>query len=371
MNKLIWVKTKCDSYYKLVNKLNKIDIKIYEIKYVDKILYLRIKKKDYEDLSKYIISYKFDVISSSLLKKIKLNKIYFISLIIGLVVFFIVNKMIIKINIIHENAEIRELIKEELDTYGIKVLRFKKSYQELEQIREEILDKYPSTLDWMEFEVKGMVLNVHIEERIITEISEDNKLCDVVALKDAVITDIKVEAGEIAVNINDYVHKGDILIKGSLVYNDEEKRNVCAKGEVYGTVYYTGTASIPYEINEKQKTGKVRYNLGYEYEGIKTNILRSRLSEYTSSYKTLLKFFDFKIYLEKEEDVLKKKTVLSKSEVENLGVEKVIEAIMKKNLQKMTIIDRKVLKKVENNSTMDIEVFVVAKELISTQEEKD
>ena len=37
--------------------------------------------------------------------------------------------------------------------------------------------------------------------------------------------------------------------------------------------------------------------------------------------------------------------------------------------KKDTIIDKKVLKKVKNNSTMDIEVFVVVKELISTQKE--
>lgn len=371
MNRVIWIKTKCDNYYKLINKISKIDVWIYEIKYIDKILYLKVKNKDYKRLKKYIVSNKFEVVSNSLIKKIKLNKIYLISLLIGLVVFLIVSKMIIRINIIHENKDIRELIQDELDMYGIKVLRFKKSYKELEMIRGKILDKYPSILDWMEFEVKGMVLNVHIEERIITNIDEDNRKCDVVALKDALITDIKVETGEIVVNINDYVRKGDVLIKGSLVYNEEEKRSVCAKGEVYGTVYYTGKASIPYEISDVKKTGKIRYNLVYEYKGIKKNILRSRLDEYISSYKTLLNVFDFKIYLEKEEEVTKEKVILSKNEVENLGVWKVIKAIMEKNLQKMTIIDRKVLKKVENNSTMDIEVFVVAKELVSTQEEKD
>lgn len=41
----------------------------------------------------------------------------------------------------------------------------------------------------------------------------------------------------------------------------------------------------------------------------------------------------------------------------------------KKLSKKDTIIDKKVLKKVKNNSTMDIDVFVVVKELISTQKE--
>ena len=52
-----------------------------------------------------------------------------------------------------------------------------------------------------------------------------------------------------------------------------------------------------------------------------------------------------------------------------VGINKVIEATEKKLTKKDTIIDKKVLKKVKNNSTMDIDVFVVVKELISTQKE--
>ena len=50
-------------------------------------------------------------------------------------------------------------------------------------------------------------------------------------------------------------------------------------------------------------------------------------------------------------------------------INKLLEATEKKLSKKDTIIDKKVLKKVKNNSTMDIDVFVVVKELISTQKE--
>ena len=79
--------------------------------------------------------------------------------------------------------------------------------------------------------------------------------------------------------------------------------------------------------------------------------------------------FDFGLYLDKQVSVKKIEKEYSEEEALNVGIEKVIQTVEKKLTKKDTIIDKKVLKKVKNNSTMDIEVFVVVKELISTQKE--
>ena len=39
MNKVLWVKCKCDDYYKFINKIKYINIKILEIKYINKFIY--------------------------------------------------------------------------------------------------------------------------------------------------------------------------------------------------------------------------------------------------------------------------------------------------------------------------------------------
>ena len=36
MNNKVWIKASCDNYYKLINKIEKLSIKIYEIKYIEK-----------------------------------------------------------------------------------------------------------------------------------------------------------------------------------------------------------------------------------------------------------------------------------------------------------------------------------------------
>ena len=79
--------------------------------------------------------------------------------------------------------------------------------------------------------------------------------------------------------------------------------------------------------------------------------------------------FNFGLYLDKQVSVKKIEKEYDEEEALNIGIEKVIQTVEKKLTKKDTIIDKKVLKKVKNNSTMDIEVFVVVKELISTQKE--
>ena len=229
MNKnIVWISSKCDNYYRLIRKIECLSIKIYEVKYIKQVLYLKVTKKDYEKISKYIVSYKFKIVRNTginkLIENIKQEKIFVISLVVGLLVFLCLKNLIVKVNIVHENSDIRELIKDELDSNGIKVLSFKKSYKKLEKIKQSILDKYPDKLDWIEFEVKGMVLSVKIEERIITDTSKSDKVCDVVAKKNGVISDIKVENGDVLVLINDYVREGNTLISGVVKYNEEDKR---------------------------------------------------------------------------------------------------------------------------------------------------
>ena len=125
---LVWVKTKCDDYYKLIRKIENIKIRVYEIRYDKKVLYLKIDRKSLEKLDKYLISYKFKLDKKIGLDKvfaiINREKMFLISLVLGIILFIILNNMVFKINIVHENKYIRELLKDELDSYGVKVFHF-------------------------------------------------------------------------------------------------------------------------------------------------------------------------------------------------------------------------------------------------------
>lgn len=370
---IVCVKAKCSDYYKLIKKIEAINVILYEIKYDENYLYIKVSRKDYNKLCKYIVSYNFEIIDNTGLKKLKdviiKNKIFLICLIIGLTVFFVLKNMIFKINVIHENSEIREIIEDELDNYGIKILRFKKSYKNLDKIRQEILDKYPDKLDWMEFDLNGMVLNVRIEERIITDIKKENRVCNLVATSSGIITDINVSNGEVKVMINDYVRKGDVLVSGVVTYNEEDKRYTCANGTIYATIFYSVNVSMPFKYSEYTETGKSKYNIVYENKDGKKSILRSQFKNHNSNLKPILSIFDFNLYLDKEKEVVKKEKTYTKEQALEMAINKAIENVKKKLNEKDEIIDKKVLKKNINDSKMDIDVFVVVKKIISTQEE--
>ena len=347
--KIIWVKSKCNDYYKFIKKLQYLNLSIMDIKYINKIVYLKIEEEDLEKLEKYLVSYKFKKIKDlgiyNLIDKLKLNKIFLICLIFGIILFIICSNLVVKINIIHENKEIREIIADELNEYGIKVLSLKKSYKELDKIRQEILDKYPDKLDWMEFDVDGMIVNVRVEERIITDTTKKDKVCDLVATKSGIINDILVSEGDILVNINDYVREGDTLVSGIITYNEENKRYTCANGRVFATVWYTANVSIPFEYSEYIETGEKKYNFVWENAGNKKRILKDRFTSYNSSYKNLLSIFDFKFYVETQKETKKIIKTYTEEEALEEGINKAIESIEVKLGEFDEIIDQKVLKK--------------------------
>ena len=365
MNKIIWVRSKCSDYYRFISKVQYLNINILDIKYENNYVYLKIDSKYLEKLNKYLVSYKFRVVNvTGIYKVIELLKKNYI-----FVLFLVFSNMIVKINIIHENREIREIIANELDEYGIKVLSFKKSYDELDEIRQEILDKYPDKLDWMEFDVDGQVINVRVEERIITDTSKSDKVCDLVATKSGVINDILVSEGEVKVNINDYVREGDILVSGVITYNEEDKRYTCASGRVYATTWYTASVSIPLEYYEYEETGNKKYNIVWEVDGNKKSILKNRFTNFNSSLKNIFHIFDFNLYLETQNETEKIVKTYTEEEAINVGINKAISSIEITLGEFDEIIDKKVLKKYVNNSTMDMEVFIIVKELISAEKE--
>lgn len=373
MNNLMWVKCHTLNYYQTIKKISLVGINIFKIHYTKNELYLKINKSDYERLQKYLSSYKFiKVTDLGLIKikeKIKEYKVLLISFILGIIVLLLLTNIIIDVRINHESTHLRELLLEELDNYGIKKLSFKKSFDKLEVIKKSILDKYPDKIDWLEFEMDGMILNVKVEERIITDINKDDKKCDIVATKEGTISSLKVEKGEALVRENDVVKEGDTLISGIITYNNEEKMRVCAKGDVYAHTWYTIKVSIPLNYSEYQTTGKKKYNLIWINKDNKKLLLKERFNSYNSKTKPILKLFDYQLLWEIEEETTKNNLTYTEEEALNVALEKGEENLRKKLGENDTIIDKKVLKKSINNSKMEVEIFMIVNEKISSLKE--
>lgn len=369
----IWIRTETSNYNKLILKLSKIGINIHDIKYLSNYVLLKILKRDFNKVKKFLISYEFQKEKEAgifnLKEIVKKYNRFIIAIIFGLLLISFFSNVIVKVNVIHSKKEIRELVTNELEEFGIKRLSFKKNYKDIEKIKKEILEKYPDRLEWLEIEVNGMVYNVRIEERIITDTNKEDRYCHVVAEKSGIIRKIVTSKGVANVNLNSYVTKGDILISGEVKLNEEVKNNVCAEGKVYAEIWYTVDVTLPLDYEIVTKTGKMRYNLMYENKEGEHVILNSRLSEKIVENQEIFSLLGRKLYLQREYETLVKKDKYD----EQAALEKALQLAREKVNVKLEetehIIAQKVLKKSINDSKMILEVFTSVEENIGIIEE--
>ena len=206
---------------------------------------------------------------------------------------------------------------------------------------------------------------VRVEERIITKLNKQNNYCHIVAKKDGIITSINVNKGEQKVLINDYVKKGDILISGDITLNESTVNKTCASGNVYASIWYEVNVSVPLIYYEKIKTGKKRNNIIINYNDIDYVLFKNRINTYDSHKKVIFDALGVKISLRQDEEIIKKKKVYSDKEAIKIGIKQAIEKINLQLKENEYIKEEKVLQKHTNNSTINLDIFIVAVEDIS------
>ena len=233
-------------------------IKLIPISYKE--AHIILKYKDYRELTKYKSIYKISIINTygklKIRKIVKKNQILIVSLLIGISIIITLSNIIFSIDIIHEDKEIRRLLKEELEKNGIKKYKFKKSFSKLEKIEDKILEENKDKLEWIEIKESGTKYIVRIEERKINDNKKEYEYQNIISKKKATITEIKALRGEKVKNVNDYVNKGDIIIAGYITLPNNSKIPIMASGEVYGEVWYKVSMQYPYIYREENLTGK-------------------------------------------------------------------------------------------------------------------
>ena len=213
-----------------------------------------------------------------IIKRIKKDIFILSFLLIGLLIIYTLSNVIFKVEVIHSNNNIIKLVTKELEDNGIKKYKFAKSYQEIEKIKNKILEENKDTLEWLEIIREGTKYTVRVEERIINNKPKDNKIYNIVASKNAVIKNIYAESGEKVRSINTYVKKGDIVISSDITLPNNEKISKTASGKVLGEVWYNINIEYPYQYHEIKYTGNKK-------KVLVLNLLNKRIS-----------FFDFHKY---------------------------------------------------------------------------
>lgn len=366
--KIIWVKINSKNYYNILIKLNDIGITLFDNKKEKDYILFKTTYKDYKRIKKYLVSYKIEIVGVSGFLKIKqLFKKYIVftyAIIISIIILFLANNMILKIDVKSNNKNIQELVLKELEKNGIKSLSLKMPHKKIEGIVTNILDNNKDTLEWLEIKYDGLIMIVNVTEKTKTENREEHPNCNIIASTDAKITSLNIYRGVALKEINDYVLKGDIILSGSIMHNEEVKNTVCASGEVYGEVWYKVKIEVPYEESFVNYTGKNRYNFNVKINDNTYQVLRSRLEKKKEEEINLYKLNDFEINLVKEKEYTNEKKKLSEEEAYNKGLKLAEEKINLTLDDNEEILLKKVLKKEVNDSTIYLEIFVATKENI-------
>ncbi len=358
---IIKIKSSSNVLFKLVSY----GINIYNVKDEKDYYIIEVLKSDLDKIPKY---FKYKIVKGDILTSFKKfiwdNRINIIIFLGGFLFFFFVTNLTMEVRIIHNDTDLRNIISEELEKYHIKRFTFKKRFDYLQKVKENILEKYKDKIEWLEIERVGLDYEVKVTERIIPPQEEDSGYCHIVAEKEGVITKLTNSKGVAVVHNNSHVNKGDTLISGIISFNEENKGYTCALGSVYAEVWYTVDVEIPMYEEEKIYTGKKRYNLKYSRGNVDYKIFKSRLENYEEKDYKIISLLGNEFYLEEELEYKIKRKNLTEEEALIKADSLIAEKINLKLDEKERILYKKVLKKSISGSKMIIEAFVATEEQI-------
>lgn len=347
-------------YYDSLNKYN--EYFVLDVSY-DDYLYIRCRYKC------HIVKYYG---KKNIINIYENNKYVLLSLIISFMLLFLLCNTIFDIKINSDNKDIINIINNSLSDNGIGVYKRKVSFDKLNSIKNKILEDNKDTLEWIEIREKGCIYYIDVTPRVKSNNNVDNALpSDIVAEKDGVIKHIVVHRGSKVIDNGDYVKKGDILISGNIIKNENVIDKVHSEGIIYAETWKTVNISIPFKrIDYVYKKTINHYYL--DIFGHKFTISGKYDSDNTINKKSIVldkPYLFFKLYKEEKKIYDYNEVILNKEEAYKEALNRSIDVINKKLSSDEYIISKKVLKKEVKSSKINLEVFFKVYEKIGVTSE--
>ena len=244
------------NHEKLINNISD-QFPLFNVEKKDyNILKLQVKYSNRKKLNKYLKNNNISILKNRnfgfLFNFLKLFKRYGIiaGIIISCACFFILNNLILNIEIQGNNLISKYEVINYLNNYKLK----NKNNILCKNIELKLKEKF-SDISLVSVITKGSTLIVNIKENIKNDVV--NKTFEpMVACYDGKITDIILSQGTLNVKVGQTVKKGDILVYPYIIDSSGEKRNIQPQASIKAKVWITGELS--YKENEISlvKTGK-------------------------------------------------------------------------------------------------------------------
>ena len=373
MNNKIKIKIICRNPKEFLKEIIKRKMNIYDIKLNKESLVIIILNRDLKRIKEIKYIHKVKIIDyygfSKIKYFIKKNKVVLFLIVLGIAINILLSNIIFEIKINTPDKKLEKIIIKDLKDNNINKYHFKLSSKNKNQAKENIILKEHDKIEWLEIKEQGTKYIIEVQERKINNKAEKCNSRNIVSRKTAVITRINAEEGEILKKTNDVVFPNEVLISG-LIYNKEKiTSKKCAKGKVYGEVWYKVRLTIPRIIKQKKKTNnhsygiyiklfKNEFNIGNKYKTYtkkRYDIIRSRIIPIELS---VCKYSENKIT----------NVVRNLNDVEDYAIEIATKKV-NKQLSNPNVISKKVLKKQVKNSKIIVDVFISVEEDITTYQD--
>ena len=289
---------------------------------------------------------------------IYVNRYILISFIIGLLLLYNLSITIFEININTNDKNLYNKVMSELNKNGISIHKKKKSFEEIEKIKNKILKDNDDILEWISIKEYGCTYIIDLTPRIKNKEINNNSKSNIIASKDGIIKHIVVYSGTKLKDENDYVKKGDIIVSGNIIKDDNIIDSVYSSASVYAEVWYLVKIIIPLEYNETYKSKVInRYYL--DINGKEYTIIGKYNNDYSNKRVLILDkiYLPFKLYKEEITIYKSNRSIYDFNSAYKEGI-RISENKVKNRLKDGEyIISKNTLKKEVKYSKMYLEVF--------------
>lgn len=254
------VKIKVEGEYaeRFLNYCLKNDIQIWEVRrkehlelhmYTDDALRIRIPLRNY--------GCKFKVLKRRGAPFIVHKMISRSGFVAGLGLFFILvfllSNMVWNIEVSGADPQTEHHLRKVISEMGIKKgkLLFRlPDPREVQYMATEKMDE----VTWIGVTLEGTTFHFKVVQKELPEEIKSLGPQNLIAKKKAFVTNMFVEQGQVKVERNQLVQKGQLLVSGN-IGKDKNVRTVAAKGKVFGEVWYLNEVSVPLKTTFNTLTG--------------------------------------------------------------------------------------------------------------------
>jgi similar to stage IV sporulation protein len=284
---------------------------------------------------------------------------------------FLFSNVIWNIQVKGASPEINHQLRTVLQEMGIKRGKFHFLMPPPEKIQQALMENIDG-VTWIGVNLNGTTYHFQVVEKTIPKEKENYGPRHLVATKKATIYDYFVEEGNIVVEINQTVQKGQTLITG-ILGKEENTTVVSANGEVYGLVWYKSEVTLPLNSTFTVLTGEEKNKLGLNIKGFTIPIWGFGDGDF-KDYDTFTETRDFHFlkwklpvsYVKTSiKETEKSKRKYTEEEAVNIALQKAKDDIMK-NLPKDSVIkSEKILRQVNDNGKVKVTFHITVIEEIT------